>query len=99
MEQSCQPVSFSPDVFPTINSVRFIHTLCFWSFLGIITIDSRATRTEKAPGAHLQKVHHKQQSYTATAWKQPPLGSKASFFHCKTLVSLPHKACPPPARI
>lgn len=94
MEQSCQPVSFSPDVFPTINSVHFIHTLCFWSFLGIITIDSRATRIEKAPGAHLQKVHHKQQSYTATAWKQPPLGSKASFFSLQNFSLTPTQSLP-----
>lgn len=96
MEQSCQPVSYSPDVFPVINSVQFIYTLCFWSFLVIIIIDSRATRIEKFPGA----VHHRHQAYTTTAWKKPPLESQASFFfHCKTSVSLPHKACPPPAKI
>lgn len=72
------------------NNIQFILALCFWSFLGVIRIDSRATRIEKVPGAHLRKVYPRHQAYTASAWKQPPLGSQASSFFTAKFQSHSH---------
>lgn len=62
----------------------------FGVFLGVIRIDSRATRIEKVPSAHFQKVYPRHQAYTATAWKQPPLGSQASSFFTAKFQSHSH---------